>query len=222
MPSYKLAVFDWNGTLIDDAEACLLATNASLARAGKPPITLERSRETMDFPIIHYYTRNGIEVDDYLANFEEYGLVWNETYKQASKISPLRRGTVDLLSWLQDQGIILMILSNYTQYELEAQLSERHIFQCFKHISGNDDFNLQAHTRTTKAGRLEAVMTEFGYKPEECFIVGDSLEEPDIAQQLGLTSFSVTWGGISTERLSKSPTHHLIEELAEIREILQR
>jgi phosphoglycolate phosphatase len=219
---YKLAVFDWNGTLIDDADACLQGTNASLARAGKPPITLERSRDTMDFPIIHYYTRNGIDLDDYLANLEDYGEAYFEVYKKASRTSPLRQGTVDLLSWLQDQEIDLMILSNYVTHELKAQISERHVFQYFKHISGNDDFNLQEHTRTTKAGRLKAIMNEFGYKPEESFIVGDSLEEPDIAKQLGLKCFSVTWGSISTERLSKSPTHHIVEDLAEIKEILQR
>ncbi len=219
---YKLAVFDWNGTLIDDAEACLIATNASLAKAGKPPITLERSRETLDFPIIHHYTRNGVEVDDYLANFQEYGLAYFDTYKEASKTSPLRRGATDLLSWLQDQGITLMILSNYTQYELEAQISERHVFQYFKHINGNVDFNKQEHTRTTKSGRLKAIMDEFGYRPEEAFIVGDSMEEPEVAKELGLTCFSVTWGSVSAERLCKSPTHHVVDELVEIKEILQR
>ena len=219
---YKLAVFDWNGTLIDDAEACLIATNAVLAQAGVPSISLERYLNTLDFPIIHLYSRNGITVDDYLANFQEYGLVWTDTYEEASKTSPLRRGTTDLLSWLQDQGVILMILSNYTQYELEAQISERHVFQYFKHISGNVDFNKQDHTRTTKSGRLKAIMDEFGYRPEEAFIVGDSMEEPEVAKELGLTCFSVTWGSVSAERLCKSPTHHMVEELAEIKEILQR
>jgi phosphoglycolate phosphatase-like HAD superfamily hydrolase len=219
---YKLAVFDWNGTLIDDAEACLIATNAVLAQAGVPSISLERYLDTLDFPIIHLYSRNGITVDDYLANFQEYGLVWTDTYEEASKTSPLRRGTTDLLSWLQDQGVILMILSNYTQYELEAQISERHVFQYFKHISGNVDFNKQDHTRTTKSGRLKAIMDEFGYRPEEAFIVGDSMEEPEVAKELGLTCFSVTWGSVSAERLCKSPTHHMVEELAEIKEILQR
>lgn len=222
MPPYKLAVFDWNGTLIDDAEACLLATNASLARAGKPPITLERSRETIDFPIIHYYTRNGIEVDDYLANFQEYADAYFEAYKEAEKAVPLRRGAIDLLSWLQGEGIDLMILSNHLSHMLTAEIAERHIFQYFKHISGNNDFNLHVHTRTTKAGRLQSIMTEFGYKPDQTFIVGDSLEEPDIAKALGLTSFSVTWGSVSTDRLRKSPTHHIVDELADIKEILQK
>lgn len=219
---YKLAVFDWNGTLIDDAEACLIATNAVLAQAGVPSISLERYLDTLDFPIIHLYSRNGITVDDYLANFQEYGLVWTDAYEEASKTSPLRRGTTDLLSWLQYQGVILMILSNYTQYELEAQISERHVFQYFKHINGNVDFNKQEHTRTTKSGRLKAIMDEFGYKPEEAFIVGDSMEEPEVAKELGLTCFSVTWGSVSAERLRKSPTHHVVDELAEIKEILQR
>lgn len=219
---YKLAVFDWNGTLIDDVDANLAGCNACLTQFGKYPITLEQYRATMDFPVIHLYTRNGIDPDEYLARFQEIGISFLDTYKEAAKTAPLRRGARDMLDWMLDQNMTLMVLSNFLQYELELQMTDRDVLQYFRHINGNIAFNELEHTRTTKLERLKAVMDEFSYKPEETVIIGDSLEEPDIARQLGLTAVSVTWGCVSKERLEKGGTDHLIDELEQLQEILQK
>jgi phosphoglycolate phosphatase len=219
---YKFVVFDWNGTLIDDADANLAGCNACLTQFGKEPITLERYRDTMDFPVIHAYVRNGIDPDEYLAKFQEIGISFLDTYKKAAKTAPLRRGAKELLDWMLDRNMTLMVLSNFLQHELELQMTERDVLQYFRHINGNIAFNELEHTRTTKLERLKAVMDEHGYAPEETVIIGDSLEEPDLARKLGLTAVSVTWGCLSKERLEKGGGDHLIDELEQLREILQR
>ncbi len=218
---YKLAVFDWNGTLVDDTLANLAGANATFRHAGVPEVTLERYRDTMDFPVIHAYTRNGIDPDHYLANFEEYGDLFLTVYKEEAKKAALRQGAVEVLDALLDKGITTMILSNYVQHELEAQMASYHVHHKFKHICGNIAFNAQEHTRTTKLGRLQNLMNEHGYKPEDAFIIGDSLEEPEIAHHLGMMCVSVTWGCFSPDRLRKSTTHHVIDDLAELPKILQ-
>ncbi len=218
---YKLAVFDWNGTLVDDTLANLAGANATFRHAGVPEVTLERYRDTMDFPVIHAYTRNGINPDDYLANFEKYGDLFLTVYKEEARKASLRQGAVELLDTLLDKGITTMILSNYVQHELEAQMASYHVHHKFKHICGNIAFNAQEHTRTTKLGRLQNLMNEHGYKPEDAFIIGDSLEEPEIAHHLGMMCVSVTWGCFSADRLRKSTTHHVIDDLAELPKILQ-
>ncbi len=218
---FKLAVFDWNGTLMDDTLANLAGANATFRAAGVPEISQEQYRETMDFPVIHAYTRNGIHPDDYLEKFELYGQVFLDAYKEAAKAMSLRRGAVELLDKLLDKGVTTMVLSNYVQHELEAQMASYHVHHKFKHICGNIAFNRQEHTRTTKLGRLEKVIAENGYDPKDAFIIGDSLEEPDIAKALGMTAISVTWGCFSPERLRGSPTDYVIDELAELDKILQ-
>ena len=219
---YTLAIFDWNGTLMDDTHANLAGANATFRAAGVPEVTLERYRDTMDFPVIHTYTRNGISTDDYLANFSKYGEAFLSTYKEVAKSASLRRGAIDLLDWLLDQGVTTMVLSNYVQHELEAQMAAHHVHHKFKHICGNTAFNEQEHTRTTKLGRLQKVMDENGYKAKDAFIIGDSLEEPEIAHHLDMMAVSVTWGCFAPERLMKSTTNFVIDELAELKEILQR
>lgn len=216
MSRYKLAVFDWNGTLVDDVDANLAGANATFRKVGLPEISLERYRETMDFPVIHLYSRNGIDPDTYLANFDVYGDAFLETYKREAQKCPLRTGAVALLDALLDRDIIPMVLSNYVQHELEAQMASYHVHGKFRHICGNTAFNAQEHTRTTKLGRLQKVMDEFGYQPEEAFIIGDSLEEPEIAKHLGMASVSVTWGCFSRERLEKGGANLIIDDLSDV------
>ena len=93
----KLAIFDWNGTLIDDAEANWEGCNFCLSVFGKGPITFEHYRETMDFPILHLYARNGIDADTYLANFQTAASAFLDNYKKLAVASPLRRGATDIL-----------------------------------------------------------------------------------------------------------------------------
>lgn len=215
----KLAVFDWNGTLIDDSLANWQACNHCLAQFGKGPITYERYRDTMDFPVLHVYTRNGIDADTYLANFQTAGLSFLDRYKELSASAPLRRGAVELFDWLLQNGYDLMVLSNFLQPELEKQMADRNVMKYFRHISGNIAFNELEHSRTTKRERLEATLS--AYDPSRSFIIGDSLEEPEIARHYGLTAFSVSWGCFDPQRLKKGGTDHLIDELAQVREILQ-
>lgn len=218
----KLAIFDWNGTLIDDAIANWEACNHCLAAFGRPPVTFERYREAMDFPIVHLYARLGVPPDEYLANFQTAGLTFLENYKTLSATSPLRRGATALLDWLLTRGYDLMVLSNFVSHELEAQMSRLHALRYFKHVSGNLAFNELEHSRTTKRERLESVLIGQNYDPAASFIIGDSLEEPEIARHYGLRSFSVTWGCFTPERLREGKANHMIDELAQVSEILQK
>lgn len=218
---YNFAVFDWNGTLLDDVKANVEGTNATLAKLGRAPITLERYRETMDFPVTHLYARNGVDADTYLARADELADAFYESYEKASQNTPLTHGTIELLDWLLDQDVTTMILSNYLHEKLEAQMAARHVHHKFKHICGNDRVLNKGITRTTKLERLKVYLDEFGYDPAEAFIIGDSLEEIEVGKHLGMTTISVTWGCFSRERLEKGGANHMIDDLAQLPKILQ-
>jgi phosphoglycolate phosphatase len=218
---YKLAIFDWNGTLIDDSFANHAGSNATFLAAGRPPISIEQYRDTMDFPLIHFYNRNGVDTDTYLSKTSVFNNAFMDVYKREQEAANLRRGAMDVLDSLLDSGMILMILSNHVQEHLEEQLARLHVHAKFKHICGNPVFRSEELTTMTKLDRLKKVMAENSYNPSEAFIIGDSLEEPDIAHTLGMKSISVTWGCFSEGRLRKSQTHHVIHEMSDLLPILE-
>ncbi|HOO51955.1 MAG TPA: HAD hydrolase-like protein [Alphaproteobacteria bacterium] len=213
---YKFGIFDWNGTLIDDSHANLAGANATFRLAGVPELSMERYRETMDFPLIHFYNRNGVDTDTYLANVGPFGNAFFKVYREQSENAPLKTGAMKALDHLLEQDVVLMILSNHLQDHLEEQLAERHVHSKFKHISGNEIFDKSQITKMNKLERLQKIMKDNGYKAHESFIIGDSLEEPAIAKAMGMTSVSVTWGCFSRARLEESSTHHVIDEIDEL------
>lgn len=213
---YKLAIFDWNGTLIDDAFANHAGSNATFVAAGRPEISMEQYRDTMDFPLIHFYNRNGVDTDTYLANTSNFNNAFMDAYKIEQEKAELRDGAMDVLNNLLDQGMTLMILSNHVQEHLEEQLARLHVHAKFKHICGNPVFRSEELTTMTKLDRLKKVLADNDYNPADAFIIGDSLEEPDIAKTMGMTCVSVTWGCFSEARLRKSPTHHVIDEITDL------
>ena len=48
MARYHTVIWDWNGTLADDADASLLAVNDMLSRRDMPPITMAQYYEYID------------------------------------------------------------------------------------------------------------------------------------------------------------------------------
>lgn len=220
MTARKLIVFDWNGTLLDDAPSNLAGFNAVIAHFGLPPTTLETYRAVMGFPVIHAYVQMGITTDDYLKHIDEVGQIFLDHYIPHAVQAPLREGSVEILDWLLDHNYDLAILSNFIQEHLEDQLSQRHILHKFKHISGNQVFDRHEHTNTTKLGRLQQILDGQNYDISSSFIVGDSLEEPELARQAGLKCISVTWGCIAPARLKNAAPDFIINSMDQMRDIL--
>ena len=66
-----LAVFDWNGTLLDDVDAWVKGCNAALSVFGQVARSVDEWRELYTCPIIHSYEKAGVNIDEYL-NICEY------------------------------------------------------------------------------------------------------------------------------------------------------
>ncbi|MBN2352282.1 MAG: hypothetical protein JXD23_06910 [Spirochaetales bacterium] len=54
-------VWDWNGTLLNDMEACIRSMNLMLENRSLPPIDFETYRNVFTFPVIDYYRAVGID-----------------------------------------------------------------------------------------------------------------------------------------------------------------
>ena len=55
----KLLIWDWNGTILDDAKLCLEIENELLHERGMPEITREWYLAHFSFPIRRYYEMMG-------------------------------------------------------------------------------------------------------------------------------------------------------------------
>ena len=217
----KLVVFDWNGTLLADTAASWKAANVCLEFYGRPPISLAHYRETFHFPVIHFYALNGVSVDEVLARKDEGNALFQSTYETLAARSRTRKGALTLLHWIQESKMDCIILSNYLTNKIEAHLARLNIDSSFSYVSAHDCDGTTILQNTTKAERLSAFMVKRGYKPADAVIIGDSMEEPDIARHLGLTSIGITDGYISRKRLQDSRPDYIVHNLTDVINVLK-
>lgn len=216
----KLAIFDWNGTIIADTRPAWVASNECLKFYGKEPISFAHQLETFDFPIIHYYKRNGCDIDEVIRTKSEANEIFQNAYDRLAANVRTRRGARALLDWLHDQDVNCIILSNYLTVKIEAHLDRLGLRHYFSSISANNCDGTSILSATSKLERLSDYMVKRGYHADHAFIIGDSKEEPDIGRHLGITSLGITGGCINERRLREAKPDHVIHALPQAIEIL--
>lgn len=202
-------------------EATHIATNASLAFFGKAPITREEEQEHFTFPLIHFYEKMGIGVDQYLEHAEDVGNLFNKVYMEESAKCGLREGVVDLLDWLKTRGVVCTILSNHRDHLLKADVERLGVTRYFDDISGNAD-PATIVQGLSKQVRLEAYLKHKALDADRAFIIGDSHEEPELARRLGLTGISISGGLMTEARLKRAGADYRVDHMGEVRPILEK
>ncbi|MAI62765.1 MAG: hypothetical protein CBB87_09845 [Micavibrio sp. TMED27] len=217
---HKLFVFDWNGTIISDTKASLDASNECLNFYGAPSISMTRFRQTFNFPVLKFYEDNGVSENTVLERKNEGNQVFQSSYDKFAKNCRTRGGARELLEYLKEENYKIIILSNYLTDKIESHLERLNIRHFFDDINAHDCDGTTILQSTTKVLRLREYMNLHGFDPEKTSIIGDSMEEPEIAHELGLTSYSITGGGVSEARLKKAGATYLVHSLTEVKKLL--
>lgn len=215
----KLVVFDWNGTLLDDALATHQAVNAVLRHVGAPPVDLDRLRDVSDFPVQNLYRSLGIRQNILDQNFEELVHVFHDHYEPLALETSLRSGAENLLRQLTQQGVNLIVLSNHLCAKISEQTDRLGIRPFISEILANECRRDHVDHKP-KGERLSAFMTTHGLQRRNAIIVGDTPEEAEIGHLQGLTSVLITGGIASESRLRAANPHYLIDQLPALHDII--
>ncbi|MFP4097414.1 MAG: HAD family hydrolase [Alphaproteobacteria bacterium] len=222
MTQKKLAVFDWNGTLLADTVIGWHATKPCLEFYGVAPMSLKRQREIFDFPIVRFYERAGCDINHVMATKEESNALFQDHYDRLSTKARTRRGAKLLLDWLAARDVTCIILSNYIGDKINNHLERLNIGHYFSYVSANQCNGITVLDTTNKQQRLGRFMDENGYVPDNTMILGDSMEEPEIGRALGITSIGITNGCISEQRLRAARPDYVISALPQTIDIVRQ
>ena len=81
---------------MSDTRASVEAGNVCLEFYGAQPISLQKYRETFNFPIMHFYKLNGLSVDDVLAKKDAANEIFQKAYEDLAKHARTRAGAYSL------------------------------------------------------------------------------------------------------------------------------
>jgi len=212
MPQRKTIIWDWNGTLLDDAKICLAAINQMLRRRNLKELNLEKYREVFTFPVIDYYREVGFDFEK-----EEWELVAMEfisLYLNSLSACNLTPFAVETLKAFTNKGYRQAIISAMQHDALLKSVSELGIYNYFDYIGGIGD-----HYGGGKVDNAQNYFSIAGLDPQQVTLVGDTLHDSDVASELKCKCILVTTGHQSYSRLLKSKLP-VIKNLSEIESVL--
>jgi len=216
----KLVVFDWNGTLLADVQACLAADNNILKKFGGATVDLKTYRDTIIIPAIDFYVWHGCNRNSIIAQAKTLSADFHRFYEAKAAHTRMRPGARKLLQWLHKHSYRIVILSNHTIVGIQQQLKRLQIESYFSDILANSVLGSALQGRN-KLEKLKSYLKSHHYQPKDILIVGDSPEEIGIGKSLHITSVAVCHGYISTARLRAAQPDYLIPSLGGLKRIIQ-
>jgi phosphoglycolate phosphatase len=206
---YSHIMWDWNGTLLDDAWLCVDVMNNMLVQRGLPLITLEIYRNIFDFPVRDYYLKLGYDFDH--ESFEKVGMEFMILYNRRQKECSLHPEVVFILDEISKLGLSQSILSAREQNELRQETFDRGVSRFFEKIYGLDDH--YAHGKTDVGIKL---LDDLHLPKEKVIFIGDTRHDSEVADELGIDCILIPNGHHGYQRLvplGKPVVQHIKELL---------
>ncbi len=204
----KTIIWDWNGTLLNDADYCVYCMNKVLRKRNIPVINLEQYRVHFTFPVKDYYEAIGFDFEK--EDFEVPAMEFiNEYYENLIKAN-LHVCVFDILDYFKSQGYTQLVLSAMEHKNLIKSLTDKGIINYFEDIQGIND-----HYAHSKLDMGKNLMQQLNVDPNTTIMVGDTTHDLEVAAGLGIECILVSTGHQSEERLFKA-TPNVIPKLADI------
>ena len=192
---YHAVVWDWNGTLLDDAELCVQSMNRVLKKYALPPLDAARYRALFRFPVVEYYRALGFDFER--DPFERVGLEFMDHYEERRTQCDLRAGARERLSSVRSAGIPQYVLSAYQERRLRSLLEHHGLSAFFDGIAGGgDDY---AHGKIDRARAWRSAWK--GSDGGRVLLIGDTDHDAEVAQAMGADCWLIAGGHQSPERL---------------------
>ena len=218
MPQIKGVLFDWNGTVLDDANASLAGANALFSAAGCKEISLARFRKTFQIPIDQYVNQNGLSKSEYKKNVVEFQRIFRNEYREHVKYCKTKKNARKLLQWLQKKKIKIGILSADMEEDIHFNLKRLKLESYIDAIVGHKTIVTGQHASkdVPKAARLLKV------PKENLLIVGDTGHDISVGKEFNVPVVAVTGGYYSRKRLKELKPDYLISDLWDVKRILEK
>ena len=194
----ELLIWDWNGTILDDAGVCRKIADIMLAERGIPTLPdMDAYRAVFGFPIKAYYEKMGYRFgpDDepYESVADEFIVLYDRLYRTAG----LRPGIVSFLDRLKSLGYRQVLLSATRYDQLVDQVA------AFGDVGDRFErkLGLTDHYAFSKAALARAFIESEGIPRERALFIGDTDHDFEVSSAIGCPCVLLEGGHQSRARL---------------------
>ncbi|MBI1933972.1 MAG: HAD family hydrolase [Ignavibacteriales bacterium] len=195
--NYKHIIWDWNGTILNDLQLCVDIGNNLFRKKNLPEISVEKYKSIFTIPVINYYIAAGFDFTK--ESFEIVGKEWMDEYEERKFECKLHNGIIETMEKFNSLEKEQSLLSAYKQDNLIKMAEHFNLTKYFSHITGLD--NIYA------AGKIDLgknLMKSIGNKPGEALMIGDTIHDFEVSQEIGANCVLIASGHQNFETLKKT------------------
>ena len=211
MKSYRAIIWDYNGTIVDDVNAALDAVNDMLIKRNQPVIDLCKYQAAVDIPIWKFYEtvfiKGSITMQDAINEFDA-------GYDKYISEHPLMNGVEDMLEHFKSLGIRQLVLSASHEDKVLTGLRKLGIIKYFDVVLARSDYNVGDKTYLAKQYFMDSQMS-----PDNAVVIGDCVNDFDVARSLGCDCILNTRGHQGVEQLSQTSAL-IIDSMYELKDLI--
>lgn len=189
-------VWDWNGTLLNDLQLVVAATNAAFASVAGPAVTPDEHRRRFRRPISEYYA----QVLDRAVDSDEFGVldrVFHDAYRDGLTSVTL---AADAAEAMREWGPHQSLLSMWFHSELVPVVERYGLSSHFLRVDGLP----HEVGGGLKSAYLVSHLDALGVDGADVVLIGDSLDDADAAHSVGGAAVLYTGGFTDPDRLRAS------------------
>jgi phosphoglycolate phosphatase len=212
--SFRLLVFDWDGTLMDSIGSIVACTRATLEDLGLPGLPDEKIRGTIGLGL-----RETVEVlwpggGDEVFNqvLECYRKHWLSTWRDQPL---LFNGVPEMLRELAADGYLLAVATGKSRRGLDHVLEQTGLAGLFHATRTVDEAFSKPHPQM-----LLDILDELGVHARDAVMIGDTTYDLEMARSAGAASVGVCTGSHCREELELFGPVTCLEEVVGLREWL--
>ncbi len=212
----RLALFDWNGTLLNDTRlnyACVCHLFEKYGATVTPPSLEEYRSKICNSAWSDFFHDLGVPRS---IPGKEMLTEWFAHYRKLTKSEEfkLHLGTVALLDFFAAQRVPCIIVTNCIE-SIEDYLRELEIHHCFARIIQNP-----GRHGWSKAVAIRGLLEEYGLNPHEAFYLDDTRDGIMHAKEAGVHTIGFL-NGLHAENLVREaePTH-IVHALSEVIDLI--
>ena len=215
----KLALFDYDGTIVDSAGMIVQGAIEAFRMCGLPDPDPQKVRENIGRPLavaLDVYMPVG-----YTVTPEQISEAYRSWYAEQGRLGlqnePLYPGMVELIHELKSNDWLIGIATNKSRIGLTNGLAKHNLSNIFD-ITLSTDENI---AKPNPAMALRA-MKELGVEEKYSVIIGDTINDIGLGVNSGITSIGVTWGYNSRKLLISAGANHLVDNAQDLSKLMNK
>ena len=214
--SFRLLVFDWDGTLMDSEARIVACMRSAIADVGCAPLPDAAIRNII-----------GLGLGEAIAELlprepERIRVQVGECYRNRflsgeREPSPLFHGARETLGQLADSGYLLAVATGKSRRGLDRAFDSTGLGTLFHASRCADEAFSKPHPEM-----LHQIMDQLGARPAETLMIGDTEYDMRMAANAGARGLGVSFGVHAPDRLLRHRALHCVDSLPEIPAWLQQ